>query len=600
SFSVGVKAPEIAGLLAALGEDTERGGTPIGLLAPEERPHWEHAQLYPVGYERLELSRGGETEGEEGDRVGGLWLALAQAALAVEPSPDAPPDASEVARGIRSREGGSDEAYDQVIVGYLHQLADELKNERGPESDQVRRRVSSLLKELDDATLQRLLGFGGEPAQRHRFLMDASQSLAVDSVVRVLQAAASSQGQSISHSMTRLLNKLAVHAGGSGARHAQADTALRENVEALVSGWELQDPNPEAYTGILDSMSRAAPLFHAPDEDEKSLSGALRLVEMALEVDTYGPTVSRALSDLIRDGEANAVIRLLGEASPANAAAQAIREHLTSPGQFRRLLASGGVDEEGLGDLVAEMGSHAVDPLLDVLADSDSRSVRRLVYDTLRHMGPFVGKRAAERLQDPRWFVQRNMLALLARLDHVPEDFDPRPFVEHADPRVRREAFPLGFRRTRLRDRTLAAALSDQDERAVRMALLELQHGVPDPVLPTLVNRVVLPTTRSPEIRALGARVLGGNHSPLACKALVTLATSGKTLFGKPRLAPNTPETAAALHVLARFWAGSDEVDDILEQAARSKDPELRGAVRSASSATSGVPEDASGTGGAA
>ena len=115
----------------------------------------------------------------------------------------------------------------------------------------------------------------GDLQQRRQFLLDANQSLAVDSVVKVLQAAAAAEEQSISHSMTRLLNKLAVHAEhGRGPQQSQADTALRENVEALVEGWSLGDPNPEAYTNILDGMSRAAPIFQTGDTDGTRTTGA--------------------------------------------------------------------------------------------------------------------------------------------------------------------------------------------------------------------------------------------------------------------------------------------------------------------------------------
>ena len=69
------------------------------------------------------------------------------------------------------------------------------------------------LRALDEETLARLVEFGGNPAQRKKFVLDANQSLAVDSVLKVLQAAATSSEQTISTSMTRMLSKMAVHAG---------------------------------------------------------------------------------------------------------------------------------------------------------------------------------------------------------------------------------------------------------------------------------------------------------------------------------------------------------------------------------------------------
>ncbi len=580
SFAKGVRASEVSGLLGALAQETERGGTPLGLLPPDEAPHWEHASLYRVGYERLEITdiEGGPA-GDKGDRATALWLGLAQAALASDEPLDVVPDAAEIARSISAHRKES--AYDQVIVGYLLQLADELKGAEGAESEKVRRRLSRLIGELDEDTLGRLVHFGGDITQRRRFLLDANQSLAVDSVVKVLAAAAKSSEQSISHSMTRLLSKLAVHAEhGRGNQRSQADTALRENVESLIAGWELKDPNPEAYTNVLNAIAKSAPIFESREDGDDPLAGALRLVQMGLEVDAWGPIVAKATLDLADKGGVGVLLDMLRDVKSDNEVADRIRRHLTAPDQFRRLLAGGNVNDAGLKALVEDMGEDAINPLLDVLAESDDRSVRRRVFGALSRLGPLVGRRAVERLQsDTRWFVARNMLALLVRLDRVPADFDPQPFIEHVDPRVRREALPLALRKPRLRDRALVGSLTDGDERLVRMALLELQIEVPDPVLPTLVNRVVTSPERSPEIRALAVKVLNGSRSPLVLNTLVGLVSAGKSFFGRARLAPASLEMVQALRVLADNWSDKPEVREILQQATRSKDPYIRSAA---------------------
>ena len=579
TFERGVNVSQVEGVLRALAADSERQGTPIGLMSQDDFPRWEHVTLHRVGYDRLQLSESDRAGGEL-DRVNSLWLGLARAALATEPEGQVSPDVAVVARGIQGHR--AEDAYDQVIVGYLLQIADELKGARGQEPEKVRRRVSKLIGELDDDTLARLVGFGGDAEARNRFLLDANQSLAVDSVVKILGAAANAREQGISHSMTRLLSKLAVHAEqGEGRLRSQADTALRENVESLIAGWELKDPNPEAYTTVLDTMARAAPIFQAQDEEGagERLSGAQRLVEMALEVDAFGPSVEKAIADVLEAGGAGTLLNRVRELPASNRVADRIRTDLTDPARFRHLLAEGRVDDDALRTLVEEMGSLAVDPLLEVLADSDSRAVRRRVFDALAGMGTEVGERALTRLQDGRWFVLRNMLSLLQRLEPLPAGFDPQAFLEHKDPRVRREAFPLALRRGS-RDRTLATALADSDERIVRMALLELQEAVPDPILPTLVNRVVLATDRPGELRTMGLRALARSRSPLAFNTLLGLATAGKTMFGRPKLASPSAESVAALRALAQGWGDRDEVREIVQQAQRSKEVDLRNAVQ--------------------
>jgi hypothetical protein len=93
-----------------------------------------------------------------------------------------------------------------------------------------------------------------------------------------------------------------------------------------------------------------------------------------------------------------------------------------------------------------------------------------------------------------------------------------------------------------------------------------------------LVSRV-LRAERDPEIRAMGARVLGASRSALALDVLLAMATEGKTLFGKSKLADKSPEVVAAVQTLARVWAADPRAQEVLGQAARSKDSELRAAA---------------------
>ena len=177
SFARGTKKREVEEILQLLASETERDGEPVGLLASELIPSWEHAHVYPIGYDQLEIK---SVVGEEGEgRSSRLWLGLAQAALASDEPLDAmaSADPKSIARTIDGHR--QEEAYDQVIVGHLLQLADELKSGKGGESEKVRRRVSTLVNELGEGTLTRLVEMGGDEAQRRRFLLDANQGLAV-------------------------------------------------------------------------------------------------------------------------------------------------------------------------------------------------------------------------------------------------------------------------------------------------------------------------------------------------------------------------------------------------------------------------------------
>lgn len=577
SFHLGVTSREITGLLEALATDVDRGHEPLGLMTPEARPSWTHARVHPVGYDKLEM-RQDQGAGVAADRASLLWLGLARAALDDDEVTEVGSDPESVARGIREHE--REAAYDQVIVGYLLQLADELSTSEGRESKQVRRKLSKLVRGLDEDTLSRLVQFGGSRAQRRRFLLDANQTLSAESVVRLVEAAAAADEQSISHAMTRMLTKLSSHAAhGRGRSRQEADSALREHIEGLLTGWELPDPNPGRYTSVLEAMSKAAPVFHLPEGETGTLSEAERILDMALELDTWGPMPAKALESVIRAGGLADLLERVVEEEDAPRVAFHILGGLTEPERFKGLLAEGLLDESALEILLEKMADTAIDPMLDVLLESDSRAVRRGIFDTLQGMGPEVARLAIRRLNDTRWFVLRNMIALLGRIEHLPDSFDPAPYLDHPDVRVRREALLLALRRPSTRTRTLAAALADPDERMVRIGLVSLRHGVPEAVLPTLVHRVVKNPDRSAELRALGVRMLATVRSSLVLNTLLDVATSGKTLFGRPRLAPSAPDVLVALRGLSKFWPDVEEVRELVQQAARAKDPEVRAAA---------------------
>jgi hypothetical protein len=128
--------------------------------------------------------------------------------------------------------------------------------------------------------------------------------------------------------------------------------------------------------------------------------------------------------------------------------------------------------------------------------------------------------------------------------------------------------------------RALASALADGDERIVRMALLEVQEELPETVVPVVVSRV-LGDKALPALRSLAVRALGNVGSGLALEALLEVCTSGKSLLGKVRLAPKSPELMPALTALARRWGRDPRAAAVLALAEKSKDSQIQEAVRS-------------------
>ncbi len=578
TFTNGVGLEELVDVLKSLAAEPERGERPLGLRGPQALQAWPHIRLYSLTYEQLELvHEPGDEEGEE-RRAQQLWLGLARAAVAAEDEAEIEEAAAEpliIARAINEKARSA--AYDQVIVGYLLQLANELKL-AGPVAESVRRRVSGMVSALEPETLQRLVEMGGDFTQREQFVLDATHAFALDALLEIVPAAARTSRQTVSHALIRLLSKLAVHAeqGGPEVR-AQADASFREQVRELVASWALQDPNPEAYTDALERMARAAPQSQVAGEQIRSAE-AQRMLSMCLEIDTVGKPLWGAVSALLGAGQLHLLFGILDGAPPESRVVEAVWRHVTSLDHVSQLLRDDPVDFEGLDRILARKGQAAAGALLDALVESESRVTRRGVFDRLVRMGPEIGPLVVERLADPRWYVQRNLLALLGEFEQWPRGFYPGPYAKHSDPRVRREALKLLLRMPAERDRALASALTDADTRVVQVGLVAAQAGYPEAAAPWIAKHASNQELSS-ELRLPAIRCLQKSSLPAVRDALLRVATAGRTIFWRPKLAPKSQEMLAALSVLATSWARDPRVSRVLARARKSRDREVRAAA---------------------
>jgi len=582
TFRKGVEPAEVADVLKTLAVDAERAGQPLGLGNPERLRAWPHVQLHSLTYERLELV--GEGAPAEGARAAQLWVGLARAALALQPEDDQPmaTEPTVIAQAIDAHERGAT-AYDQVIVGYLLQIAEELKTAGSAEAMALRRRMSHLVRSLKPQTLRRLVEMGGDFVQRRKFVLDATAGMAVDAVLEILKAAADTSQQTISHSLVRLLSKLAAHAdGGSPEIREEADIALREQVQELLRGWTLSDPNPGVYGTALERMARANPLFIAPAEGGYPAEPD-RVVAMALEVDVVGPRTLPAVDRVVHEGRLPQLLDALAELPATSAAAAQVWERIATAEVIGRVVATEPVDFKVLDRLVPRVGSSAAAPLLDALAAAESRGTRRGLLAQLARMGGGIGPIVVARLEDPRWYVTRNMLGLLDELPALPEGFSPARYTLHADARVRWQAVKLQLKLPAERDAALVTALRDHEPRIMRLALglLVALQACPEVLVPLLVSHATDRTLAS-DLRVLAIRALGGTSAPAALEALLRLTSAGRTLFGRARFPPKSPEVVVALQALATGWRGDPRAAARLTQAAASSDPEIFAAARTA------------------
>jgi len=624
AYARGVSTGEVNESLKLLAEDSSREGEPLGLRPLAKIATWPHIRLYPLTFDRLQLLDAPEGAGgadqrtpAENAKAAQLWVGLAQAALASEgiekpqpagkPEPQAPSaepsaapsaepsaalsdaeieaaleaveaaspiEAAEaepaaVAQAIEEHQRGT--AYDQVIVGYMLQIAEELKAAGGSGAVALKKRMSKLISALDQKTLGRLLEMGGDLTQRRQFILNASQGMAVDAVVDLVQAA-SGAGAPISRSMLRMLTKLGHHAErGAAAAREIAESNLREQVAELVRGWALTDPNPDGYSAALEKMSQTAPALLAPGEAQ-FIPEPVRLLEMACETGGTGDTLLRAVDQLLLEGHLVEALEVVDRAPRPSAASDAIVGRAATPASVQLLLAAQPVDLALLDRVLGFVGEAAVEPMLDALAASESRQLRRALIDRLVRIGPPLGAHLLPRLGDERWYVVRNLLYLAAELPAAPDGLNAAQFTQHADLRVRREALRVLFKDPSVRTRAICTALSDADPRVKRLALAAAADGgCPEPAVPLVV--AVATGDEESELRVAAIRTLAAEGGRLALDALLRLTHMRRSVLGTVKRVSDEPEFLAALSALGRF-AADHRARERLEQAAASKDTE--------------------------
>jgi hypothetical protein len=575
-FQRGVTLHEIDELLGRVNEDPGEGAGPLGLRL-ESVASWRHVQIQAPELGRLLLAQAAEAPaGEEpAGTAGELWVGLANLALSADGqgSPEGE-DPLVVARGIDDQVGQI--AYDRVVLDYLGQMAEEISGRAGAWEPRARERVSRLVANLHPDTLRSLLEAGADHAERRRFALTASEVLAVDAVVEVVEAAAVTTGQSISSHLLRLLHKFAHHAERTtGPARNEAESVLRKNVAQLIANWELADPNPAEYTAVLDGMVRHAPPERAVEADTTS-SEAEIVLQIALETGFTAPRVFAALDRLLAEGRVGRVAALLAGA-PTPDSADAFWCHIATPARLRSELAAKPVDFTAVEGLALRLGAAAAEPLLDHLESAADQTSRARALKVLIGIGPAAAAPAAARFGQAPWYVQRNILVLLRCLRAWPEDFSPVSCARHSDPRVRREAFKLLLEHPHHRGSALSHGLNDADDGIVRLVLLAALESCPADMVKA-VGRFLGEGRRSPELRALAIRVLARATGAEVLPRLVELAGERRILRGR-RLAPKSPIVLAALEALAQYWAAHPQAADLLALARAHPDPDFRLAV---------------------
>ncbi|MFO7586505.1 MAG: HEAT repeat domain-containing protein [Gemmatimonadota bacterium] len=583
----GVAPQEIAALLSFLASDPAQTGRPLGretdgslAALPSLRVHRGTRDLGPG-------RDGGEPDAPAPDPEvdARLWSDLARTALALPSSyAERAYSAEEVATAISARAGNPE---------FWRQAAEPVRNiasrlgRAGPlESRELARAFSAVLRRLDVDTLRVLLSASGDARLQARLLGDVAGALDVDIVLELVRVAAEDEASDISRWMLRLLSKLARHAGEeSGATATRSDAALREQIRALVSGWDLENPNAEDYEETLvRSMSGAG----GSDDRDAARSGTVqsavepsRTVAIALEAGIDGPPVWGAVERMIRGGRISRLVSQLESVGPSSLADR-VWQRLCDRPVLQLLVQEEEPDWDVLDRILPRAGLDAAQPLLDRLMAADSLAVRRRLFDRLVGLGPAVGEPAVRCLgqtDETPWYVLRNVLSLLSLLGCSPEGFDPWPLTAHAHPQVRLEAVKLCLLASETRDAAILRALVDPSSRIVALGIVEAESGCPPGAEERLAQIAGSDEEGEfSEFRTHAIRALARLGSEGARETLLEVASPRRRGLRRGLPEPS-PALRAAVRGLAERWPDDPRAREVLELARDSDDADTRKAA---------------------
>lgn len=598
----GIKELELQEMLKAIARDTPRVEG-----EPEAAREWKHVRLFPLTYDQLEMQQDAEdqTAEERGGWASTLWGKLANASLGFGgvggsgdgsgssggsgeagaasgsmDTPATPMDPLALASAIERR--AHDPQHDKGILGFFGQFMEALKTKSGTASQQLKRKVSTLVSTLSPETLQQILKRSSTGAERRQLLLNASHTLAADTVLDLAKAVAAASQHTMSEALLLLLTKLAKHSEkGSAGRRDKADTALRENMRQLINDWDGAAALPEdSYWQTLEQLI-AEPGSDAPASSGQYDVNVEYIVQMSLEVELFSATTKHAVSEMVKHGRIAALLAMVDQTPDANTVVWTLRRHLDNTGTIRRLLRDRPIDFEVLYRLVARVGFPAAGALLDALEVEDERTARWRLFEMLAQLGPDVGNAVMARLPGSPWYVQRNLLLLMARLETWPPTFSPLPYAKQPDPRVRREAYALLLRDTATRAEAITMAVADVDERIVRAALnAALEGGCPREAIPVLTERLT-ERTLDGMLAVLAIRVLAPVRLPEVLEVMINsvIAQKRRWLFWR-KLASKSQPMLAALTVLSTMWSADPAAMRVLAMAERDADPAVRSALR--------------------
>ncbi|MBM4331881.1 MAG: HEAT repeat domain-containing protein [Deltaproteobacteria bacterium] len=152
---------------------------------------------------------------------------------------------------------------------------------------------------------------------------------------------------------------------------------------------------------------------------------------------------------------------------------------------------AGEVPLEGISRYLSLLKANSIPPLIDVLGETSNSKSRRMICEVLVERGKNNPELFFPFLEDPRWFLVRNILYILGRIGKGTSVPIFQKVLQHQEARVRREGIQaLGMINDSRVFSLLREAIKDADDRNRSMAALNLARVGKKASLPALLEEV--------------------------------------------------------------------------------------------------------------
>lgn len=565
TFRPGISAEELEELLTALSAEPVRDD-PFGLSSPDVG--WPHLEIEGSRYRPLHLD---DEEARE-ERPTPPPLTSRVAGMDLLDS-----DPGEVAGSVRERL--EDDAMGQTVVLQLLRMAERLPEAPEEVAGPLRKRMSEMILELPSDVIAEVLRLCEEVGQEEDYILAAAGSAEAEATLKLVHAAARRREGEIAPWLLDLVTKLAQYPDARS--QSEHSARVNELIDRLVETWDLDDPRPALYRRTLRRLSNASPSESGlPERRTRAIFlGPERVLKMGLELDEKTGSLIEAGEQMIRSERFRALADLLKAAPEDNRLAGDLWRKLAVPEVARALLAAEPPEFSLMERLVAVAGPALGPVLLDALSSdrAESRPYWRKVFNMLVQIGEPVVPLIPDRLDDHRWFVRRNLLALLRELPGFPEGFSALSYLEDEDPRVRAEALSLALEIGEARGRLLRRGLADPDPRVVSLALSAAEVDRPSGVDDELV-RLAGDDSRPSSHRIRAVRMLADGKGEGPLEVLLGLTWTRHWFFWR-RLAATDRLMLEAVSSLARGWSGHPRAEPVLAAAREAGDERVRRAA---------------------